>query len=131
MSVTGKVALITGGGSGLGESAARILANEGAKVAVLGRTADEIQEVAQSITSSGGEAIAVTADIAVPSEVEAAVQQIIDQWGRLDIVFANAGINGVWHRTVAQGRGAGRNRRKHRRNHNPRTHWCVCRNYTL
>lgn len=96
MNVTEKVALITGGGSGLGEAAARILADEGAKVAVLGRTADEIQEVAKSIAANGGEAIAMTADIAVPSEVEAAVQQIIDQWGRLDIVFANAGINGVW-----------------------------------
>lgn len=96
MSVAGKVALITGGGSGLGESAARILGKNGAKVAVLGRTADEIKEVADAIKADGGEALAVTADISVPAEMEAAVQKVVDQWGRLDIVFANAGINGVW-----------------------------------
>lgn len=96
MSVAGKVALITGGGSGLGESAARILGQNGAKVAVLGRTADEIKEVADAIKADGGEALAVTADISVPAEMAAAVQKVVDQWGRLDIVFANAGINGVW-----------------------------------
>lgn len=96
MSVKGKVALVTGGGSGLGEAAARVLAEEGAKVAVLSRTQDEIQQVADSINGNGGNALAVTADISQPVEVERAVQQIIDQWGQLDILFANAGINGVW-----------------------------------
>lgn len=96
MTVKGKVALITGGGSGLGEAAARVLAGEGAKVVVLGRTADEVKKVAEDIRTSGGEAMHVTADIAKPDAMEKAVQQVIDQWGRLDIVFANAGINGVW-----------------------------------
>lgn len=96
MTVKGKVALITGGGSGLGEAAARVLAREGAKVVVLGRTADEVKQVAEDIRTSGGEAMHVTADIAKPDAMQKAVQQVIDQWGRLDIVFANAGINGVW-----------------------------------
>lgn len=96
MSVKGKVALITGGGSGLGEAAARILAQEGAKVAVLGRTKDEIEQVAQSITTSDGEAIHIVADISDPQSMQQAVQRVIERWSRLDIVLANAGINGVW-----------------------------------
>jgi NAD(P)-dependent dehydrogenase (short-subunit alcohol dehydrogenase family) len=96
MTVKGKVALITGGGSGLGEAAARLLAREGAKVAVLGRTEDEVKEVADDINQAGGSAIPVTADISKPEAMQKAVQQVIDKWGRLDIVFANAGINGVW-----------------------------------
>lgn len=96
MSVKGKVALITGAGSGLGEAAARILAREGAKVVVLGRTEDEIKQVAQSITGSDGEAIHIVADISDPQSMQQAVQRVIERWSRLDIVFANAGINGVW-----------------------------------
>lgn len=96
MTVKNKVAMITGGGSGLGEAAARVLAREGAKVAVLGRTEDEIKEVADSINSAGGEAMPVVADISRPEDMQKAAQQIVDKWGRLDIVFANAGINGVW-----------------------------------
>jgi NAD(P)-dependent dehydrogenase (short-subunit alcohol dehydrogenase family) len=96
MSVEGKVALITGGGSGLGEAAARILAREGAKVAVTGRTEDEVKEVAESINRSGGEAIPIVADISDPSSMDKTVEQIVGRWSKLDIVFANAGINGVW-----------------------------------
>ncbi|MCA0458173.1 MAG: SDR family oxidoreductase [Chloroflexi bacterium] len=96
MSVKGKVALITGGGSGLGEAAARVLAREGAKVAITGRTLDELKEVAEDIKEQGGEAIAVKADISKPESIQKAIEKVVDQWGRLDIVFANAGINGVW-----------------------------------
>ncbi len=96
MSVKGKVALITGGGSGLGEAAARVLAREGAKVAVTGRTKKEIQQVADSIKADGGEAIAIVADISDPESIQQGIQQVIDRWSQLDIVFANAGINGVW-----------------------------------
>lgn len=96
MSVKGKVALVTGGGSGLGEAAARALAREGAKVAITGRTEDEIKEVADSINQDGGEAIPVVADISDPTAIDRAVQQVVGRWSKLDIVFANAGINGVW-----------------------------------
>ena len=87
---------MTGGGSGLGEAAARLLAQRGAKVMVLGRTEDELKEVVKSIKDEGGEAAYVVADISKPDEMEQAVQQTVDQFGRLDVVFANAGINGVW-----------------------------------
>lgn len=96
MTVKGKVALITGGGSGLGEAAARVLARAGAKVVVLGRTEDDVKQVTGDINNAGGEAFAVVADISKPEDMQKAVQQVIDKWGRLDIVFANAGINGVW-----------------------------------
>lgn len=96
MKVQNKVALVTGGGSGLGEAAARILAREGARVAVLSRTEDEVTKVASAIQDTGAEAMAVTADISNAAEVQQAIQTVVDEWGQLDIVFANAGINGVW-----------------------------------
>lgn len=96
MQLTGKVALVTGAGSGIGEAAAQLLAQEGAKVAALGRTESEIEKTVAQIQSKQGEAMPLVADISEPEQMQQVTQQIIDQWGRLDIVFANAGINGVW-----------------------------------
>jgi NAD(P)-dependent dehydrogenase (short-subunit alcohol dehydrogenase family) len=96
MQLTDKVALITGAGSGIGEATAILFAQEGARVGCLGRTKDELEEVVNEIKSNGGEAIPLVADISKPAEMERAVQELADEWGRLDIVFANAGINGVW-----------------------------------
>ncbi len=96
MQLEGKVALITGAGSGLGKAAALLLAKEGAKVAALSHTQDEVNQTAQEIEKAGGQAIAVVADIASPEEMQAAIQKTVDKFGTLDIVFANAGINGVW-----------------------------------
>lgn len=95
MNLEGKVALVTGGGSGLGEATARLFAKRGAKVMVLGRTEDELKAVVEDIGANGNAAY-VVADISKPDEMEQAVQQTVDQFGRLDVVFANAGINGVW-----------------------------------
>jgi NAD(P)-dependent dehydrogenase (short-subunit alcohol dehydrogenase family) len=92
----GKVALITGAGSGIGEAAARLFAREGAKVAALGRTADELQATVDRINGEGGEAMTVLADIAQADQMERAIGEVQAKWGRLDVVFANAGINGVW-----------------------------------
>ena len=91
-----KVALVTGGSSGIGEATARLLAREGARVAVLALEAEELERVAKEISDSVGEAMPVVADISRPEQMEAAVSEVVDRWGRLDIVFANAGINGVW-----------------------------------
>lgn len=96
MQLSGQVAYVTGAGSGLGKAAAIKLAKEGAKVALLSRTAKQINEVAKEITQNGGEAIAIQGDVSKVDDMQNAVQQIIDKWGRLDIVVANAGINGVW-----------------------------------
>ncbi len=92
----GKVALITGAGSGLGKATAILLAKNGAKIGALGRDADELQKVVQEIQQAGGEAKALTADISKPDEMQKAVEELVRTWGRLDIVFANAGINGLW-----------------------------------
>ena len=96
MQLTNKVALVTGAGSGIAKAAAKLLAKEGAKIAALGRTKEELEETVAEIQSDNGEAIPLIADISHPEEMQQAIQQIADKWGRLDIVFANAGINGVW-----------------------------------
>ena len=96
MPLTQKVALVTGAGSGIGRAAALLLAQEGARVAALGRTKDELQQVVGEIMERGGEAIVVVADVSRADEMQRAVAQTVERWGRLDIVFANAGINGVW-----------------------------------
>lgn len=96
MQLSNKVAFVTGAGSGLGKASAIKLAQEGAKVALLSRTPTQINEVVNEIKVAGGEAIAIQGDVSNPQQMQAAVQQIIDTWGRLDIVIANAGINGVW-----------------------------------
>lgn len=96
MQLAGKVALITGAGSGIAKAAAKLFAKEGAKVGALGRTKDELEETVTEIQSNNGEAIPLIGDISQPEEMQKVTQQIVDKWGRLDIVFANAGINGVW-----------------------------------
>ena len=96
MQLEGRVALITGAGSGIGKAAALLLAREGAKIGALSREADEVEKVVQQIEAAGGAALPLVADISQPGEMQQAVKQLADRWGRIDIVFANAGINGVW-----------------------------------
>jgi NAD(P)-dependent dehydrogenase (short-subunit alcohol dehydrogenase family) len=96
MQLAEKVALVTGAGSGIGEAAAKLFAEEGARVGCLGRSEEELDSVVSEIQSKGGKAVTLVADISKPDQMERAVQKLADQWGRLDIVFANAGINGVW-----------------------------------
>jgi NAD(P)-dependent dehydrogenase (short-subunit alcohol dehydrogenase family) len=96
MLLEGRVALITGAGSGIGRAAALLLAREGAKIGALGRTGEELQETVARIERDGGEGKVLLADVAEPEQVERAVREAVERWGRLDVVFANAGINGVW-----------------------------------
>jgi NAD(P)-dependent dehydrogenase (short-subunit alcohol dehydrogenase family) len=96
MELEGKVALVTGAGSGIGKAAALKMAAQGAKVGVLSRTLEEVQEAADEIMKAGGEAIPLVADVSDESAMRAAVDKLISTYGRLDIVFANAGINGMW-----------------------------------
>ena len=96
MELENKVALVTGAGSGIGKAAAVLLAKEGAKVALVSRTQEELEKVKGEIEAGGGTALVATADISKPEDMEAVYQKIDTAWGRLDVVFAHAGINGVW-----------------------------------
>lgn len=96
MLLENRVALVTGAGSGIGRAAAVMLAKEGARVGLFGRRASVLEAVAVEITQNGGQALILTGDVSQAEEVKSAVDQLAAQWGRLDIVFANAGINGMW-----------------------------------
>jgi NAD(P)-dependent dehydrogenase (short-subunit alcohol dehydrogenase family) len=96
MKLEGRVALVTGGGSGIGAAAAKLFAAEGAKVGILGRTEEKLEEVVEQIRKDGGEAEAIQGDVADYKDMERSVGELLERWGRLDVVFANAGINGVW-----------------------------------
>lgn len=92
----GKVALVTGAGSGIGAATACVLARAGAKVGVLTRTPAEGRKVCRAIDEAGGESLFLNADVSSESRMRRAVQALQKRWHRLDIVVANAGINGVW-----------------------------------
>ena len=92
----GKVALITGGASGIGKGTALRFAREGAKVGLADMQVEEGEQAQAEIEKAGGEALFVQCDVSEPVSVQRAVEQTVQTFGRLDIVFANAGINGVW-----------------------------------
>ncbi|WP_105433113.1 MULTISPECIES: SDR family NAD(P)-dependent oxidoreductase [Neorhizobium] len=96
MELQNQVALVTGAGSGIGKAAAMKLAAEGAKVALLGHTRTDIDKTAQEIEKAGAEALVLEADVSDENRMRVAVDQLAGKFGRLDIVVANAGINGVW-----------------------------------
>jgi NAD(P)-dependent dehydrogenase (short-subunit alcohol dehydrogenase family) len=95
-SLTGKVALVTGVGSGIGKASAKLLAAAGARVAGLTRKQAEADKTCSEITRAGGEALALAGDVSSNADLRGAVERIEKTWGRLDIVVANAGINGLW-----------------------------------
>src|SRR3954452_17079900 len=88
----GAVALVTGASSGIGAATARRLARQGAAVALVARRRNRLDQVASDIAGSGGQVVAVPADITVPERAEDAVQETMDRLGRLDILVNNAGI---------------------------------------
>lgn len=91
-----KVVLVTGAGSGIGKSAALMLAREGAFVGLLGRTAGELHEALDEIRRAGGDGIVLIADISDEPVMRTALETLWNVKGRLDVVVANAGINGTW-----------------------------------
>src|SRR5215831_17682311 len=88
----GKVALVTGGTSGIGKATAIAFARHGAKVVLSGRREKEGAQVVTEITKVGGEAAFVRADVAKDADVKAMVNFAVDKFGRLDIAFNNAGV---------------------------------------
>jgi NAD(P)-dependent dehydrogenase (short-subunit alcohol dehydrogenase family) len=92
----GKVGIVTGATSGIGRETAVLFAKAGAKVVVSGRRELEGKETVDLIRAAGGEGLFVKTDVSKASEVEALVQKAVERFGRLDIAFNNAGIEGVW-----------------------------------
>jgi NAD(P)-dependent dehydrogenase (short-subunit alcohol dehydrogenase family) len=94
--LNGKVALITGGTTGIGRDTAVLFAKEGAKVVVSGRREAEGKETLSLIRAAGGEGLLVQGDVSKAGDVEALVKQTVETFGRLDVAFNNAGIEGNW-----------------------------------
>jgi NAD(P)-dependent dehydrogenase (short-subunit alcohol dehydrogenase family) len=93
---TGKVALVTGGTSGIGRETAVLFAQRGAKVVVAGRREAEGKAVVEEIRGKGGEGLFVKTDVSVAGDVKALIEKTVAKFGGLDCAFNNAGIEGVW-----------------------------------
>src|SRR3954463_14805292 len=91
MRLANKTAFITGGNSGIGLATAKLFVAEGARVAITGRNKETLEKAAKEL---GPKAIAVVADATDVAATEAAIKQAVEKFGKLDIVFANAGIPG-------------------------------------
>lgn len=89
--LAGKVALITGGGSGIGRACALRFAREGARVTLAGRRPQLLEETVKEIASQGGEALAVPCDVSKSADVTHAIRAVVARFGRLDVVVNNAG----------------------------------------
>lgn len=92
----GKVALVTGAGSGIGAAAARKLASMGAEVALLDLVEAGMNAVRDEIVAAGGKAFTLQADVGDEAQMEAALKALDERAGRLDVMVVSAGINGVW-----------------------------------
>ncbi|NER82214.1 MAG: SDR family oxidoreductase [Leptolyngbya sp. SIO1D8] len=94
MDFSGKVAIVTGGTSGIGRSAAIAYAHQGAKVVVAGRRVAEGEETVRLLKDAGGEAFFVQTDVSQEADVRAMIDKTVEVFGRLDIAFNNAGVHG-------------------------------------
>jgi NAD(P)-dependent dehydrogenase (short-subunit alcohol dehydrogenase family) len=92
MKLEGRVALITGGNSGIGRATAALLASEGAAVALTGRNRERGEQVAQAIIEDGGKAMFLCSDVRVADECRRAVERTLERFGRIDVLFNNAGV---------------------------------------
>ncbi|PYE54115.1 SDR family oxidoreductase [Deinococcus yavapaiensis] len=92
----GKVAFITGAASGIGLGTAKRFATEGARIVLADLQDEDGEKAAREVEALGGEAFYVHCDVSSDESVRTAVERAVERFGRLDIVFANAGINGVW-----------------------------------
>jgi len=94
--LAGKVALITGGTSGIGRDTAILFSQHGAKVVLTGRRREEGNETARLARAAGGEALFLEGDVSKTADVRMFVEKTVETFGRLDVAFNNAGIEGKW-----------------------------------
>lgn len=92
LSLKGKVVIITGASSGFGASAAKLFSQEGCKVVLAARRLDRLEEMAKEIRANGGEVLPLFMDVSQPAQIDAMVKSTIDAFGRIDILFNNAGF---------------------------------------
>jgi NAD(P)-dependent dehydrogenase (short-subunit alcohol dehydrogenase family) len=92
LGLTGKTAIVTGGGSGIGKAICSALADEGAQVAVVDLHQDRAECVTQEICKRGSKAIGVAADVSSSSDVDRMVSKVLEEWGGIDVLVNNAGI---------------------------------------
>ena len=90
--IEGKVVVITGASSGLGEATARLLSNEGAIVVLGARRADRLRSLADELISQGGKAVAMTTDVTQRDQVQKLVDAAVQAYGRIDVIINNAGL---------------------------------------
>ena len=90
--LAGKVAIVTGGGTGIGRGIAVMLAREAARVVVAGRRLAPLEEAVAVIRAGGGDALALSTDVTVEAQVEALVQGAVERYGGLDVLVSNAGL---------------------------------------
>ena len=93
MQLKDKVAIITGGGRGIGRAIAIAYAAEGARIVIAARSTEQLDEVAREITEQGAEVLTVPTDLRINADVENLVQKTVDRFGRIDILVNNAGVN--------------------------------------
>jgi NAD(P)-dependent dehydrogenase (short-subunit alcohol dehydrogenase family) len=94
--LSGKIAVVTGAGSGIGRASAELLAKRGAQIVAVGRGSGNINETVRELGGSEKGHVAIEADVSSEADMKNAYKEVIDRWPYVDIVVINAGVNGVW-----------------------------------